>query len=165
MCYRENCSKLKKITKNSLIKLKSTQSFDWVLFNGCGSSYRTFAVARTGFGALRLPSAHCEPATRSRNSSYSSEFLNRAPSNPVLLINKNRQPQKGLSILLVAGTGFEPMTSRLWAWRATGLLHPAISPVRFTDLTNYWIHLTSSTRPVSRLSCFSKTSDLHPAIS
>ncbi len=27
--------------------------------------------------------------------------------------------------LLVAGVGFEPTTFRLWAWRATGLLHPA----------------------------------------
>ena len=26
---------------------------------------------------------------------------------------------------LVAGVGFEPTTFRLWAWRATGLLHPA----------------------------------------
>ena len=26
-----------------------------------------------------------------------------------------------------AGTGFEPVTFRLWAWRATGLLHPAIN--------------------------------------
>ena len=31
-----------------------------------------------------------------------------------------------LVIKLVAGVGFEPTTFRLWAWRATGLLHPAI---------------------------------------
>ena len=30
-----------------------------------------------------------------------------------------------LLIELVAGVGFEPTTFRLWAWRATGLLHPA----------------------------------------
>ncbi len=29
---------------------------------------------------------------------------------------------------LVAGAGFEPAAFRLWAWRATGLLHPAIRP-------------------------------------
>ena len=29
-------------------------------------------------------------------------------------------------IVLVAGEGFEPSTFRLWAWRATRLLHPAI---------------------------------------
>ena len=29
-------------------------------------------------------------------------------------------------ILLVAGEGFEPTTFRLWAWRATKLLYPAI---------------------------------------
>ena len=28
---------------------------------------------------------------------------------------------------LVAGVGFEPTTFRLWAWRATRLLHPAIN--------------------------------------
>ena len=28
--------------------------------------------------------------------------------------------------LLGAGRGFEPLTFRLWAWRATGLLHPAL---------------------------------------
>ena len=30
-----------------------------------------------------------------------------------------------LLVFLVAGVGFEPTTFRLWAWRATGLLHPA----------------------------------------
>jgi transposase InsO family protein len=29
------------------------------------------------------------------------------------------------SVKVVAGVGFEPTTFRLWAWRATGLLHPA----------------------------------------
>ena len=32
-----------------------------------------------------------------------------------------------ISVFLVAGVGFEPTTFRLWAWRATGLLHPAPS--------------------------------------
>ena len=31
---------------------------------------------------------------------------------------------------LVAGVGFEPTTFRLWAWRATGLLHPAIRNIQ-----------------------------------
>ena len=43
-------------------------------------------------------------------------------------MNKKITPNfNGLGVCLVAGAGFEPTTFRLWAWRATGLLHPAIN--------------------------------------
>ena len=38
---------------------------------------------------------------------------------------KNHSKVANSLIFLVAGVGFEPTTFRLWAWRATGLLHPA----------------------------------------
>ncbi len=34
---------------------------------------------------------------------------------------------KKVLVWLVAGVGFEPTAFRLWAWRATRLLHPAIN--------------------------------------
>ena len=37
----------------------------------------------------------------------------------------NEKCKETVGIFLVAGVGFEPTTFRLWAWRATGLLHPA----------------------------------------
>lgn len=42
---------------------------------------------------------------------------------------------------VVAGGGFEPPASRLWAWRATGLLHPAMG--RIFRLDNYILGLGS----------------------
>lgn len=44
-------------------------------------------------------------------------------------------------LYLVAGGGFEPPASRLWAWRATGLLHPAMG--RIFRLDNYILGLGS----------------------
>ena len=38
---------------------------------------------------------------------------------------KQKNPDK-VEVLLVAGVGFEPTTSGLWARRASRLLHPAI---------------------------------------
>ena len=38
---------------------------------------------------------------------------------------KNRNPQEECGFQMGAGSGFEPLTFRLWAWRATMLLHPA----------------------------------------
>ena len=46
--------------------------------------------------------------------------------------------------ILVAGVGFEPTTFRLWAWRATGLLHPAtklfwsLLGLHLTDIISLW---------------------------
>ena len=45
------------------------------------------------------------------------------------------------SLHMVAGGGFEPPASRLWAWRATGLLHPAMG--RFFRLDKYILGLSS----------------------
>ena len=41
---------------------------------------------------------------------------------------------------LVAGVGFEPTTFRLWAWRATGLLHPATIywPIAYASFGLSW---------------------------
>ena len=44
------------------------------------------------------------------------------------LVYAKKAPIPRRRIILVAGDGFEPPTSRLWAWQATGLLYPARWP-------------------------------------
>ena len=54
--------------------------------------------------------------------------LLRLPRPKGLSPHKKKKPtsKRTLTRKLVAGAGFEPTTFRLWAWRATRLLHPAI---------------------------------------
>ena len=47
------------------------------------------------------------------------------------MFNKKYATGAYFSLKLVAGVGFEPTTFRLWAWRATGLLYPAIRCVYY----------------------------------
>ena len=47
------------------------------------------------------------------------------------MFNKKYATGAYFLLKLVAGVGFEPTTFRLWAWRATGLLYPAIRCVYY----------------------------------
>ena len=54
---------------------------------------------------------------------------------------KNSIVYQCCTIYLVAGEGFEPTTFRLWAWRATKLLYPAILCIRYQKLTHFSRHI------------------------
>ena len=67
-----------------------------------------------------------------------------------------------ISKKMVAGTGFEPATFGLWAQRATGLLHPAISfyffeisnlKFQITRLGQWWAWVDSNYRPHAYQAC------------
>ena len=69
--------------------------------------------------------------------------------------NAKTTPIWGGFCVLVAGVGFEPTTFRLWAWRATGLLHPAASD-NWLKLIRFFIGVKCSNNSLlaSALSAF-----------
>ena len=102
------------------VKIKNRRFLRWILVAGDGFiplrsiGYGFLRVAQTG--AFQSPNPCTEPPLLG-GSNPTQHTLNKKYTIVVYFLFK-----------LVAGDGFEPPTSRLWAWQATRLPYPAIWP-------------------------------------